>query len=216
MLAACTHSLLHLLGAAGHAKVCRGAAHIVNVALKLRVLRDTAAFFQNAGLAAAGHTAALMQLNGAEIASAKAAAILNNGKLYFLNGRNTPQRFIAGVIAAGKGQFVHFVQFLTAQGHRRKILHQILFALLLHHDLAAHTVLIVHLNAAGLGIGHFILAHFAVAGAFHISIGQVIKIREIAGSLHIGNAAGRLTVCQPPGDLTGLMLAHAKADDVCA
>ena len=42
----------------------------------------------------------------------------------------------------------------------------------------------------------------------------MVKIGQVAGAVHIGDALHRLPCRQPPGDLHGLVLAHAVADDV--
>ena len=44
----------------------------------------------------------------------------------------------------------------------------------------------------------------------------MLKIRHIAGAVHIGDALHRLPCRQAAGNGRGLPLAHAKADDICA
>ena len=96
------------------------------------------------------------------------------------------------------------------------VLHQILFALLLYNDLTADHVLIVHLDAAGLGVGGLVGGNLFKTGALHIPLGQVVEIGQVAGAVHVRDTFHRLPGGQTAGDLHGLVLAHAKADEIRA
>ena len=214
VLAAIAHAILHLLAAAGHTEVGGGAAHIVNVALEVRLVGHPLGLGHNAVGTAAGDPAALMQLNGAEVAAAKAATVLNDGKLHLADGRHAAHLLIHRVIPAGKGQGVDLVQLRAGQRLGGDVLHQIFFALLLHNDLAADHVLIVHLNAAGFCVSHLVGSYLAVTGTLDIFGRQMVKIGQIAGAVHIGDGIDGLPCCQTAGDLGSLPLGHAKADQV--
>ena len=155
-----------------------------------------------------------MQLDGAEVAAAEAAAVLDDGELHLPDGRHAAHALVDGVVAAGVGQRIHLVQLPAHQRLCRDVLHKVLFTLLLDNDLAADHILIVHLDAAGFGVGHLIGGHFPETGALHILFGQVVEIGQVAGAIHIGDGLHRLPCRQPPGDLHGLVLAHAKADEI--
>ena len=157
-----------------------------------------------------------MQSNGAEIAAAVTAAVLHDGKLHLFQAGHAAHRVVAWVGTAGKRQVEHFVQLQPVQGLCGRILHQIPLPLLLHHRLAGHTVLLVHLDAAGLGVGHLVGAHPGKAGAFHVAGGQPGKVRHVAGAGQVGNGGNALPRRQPIGDDHCLPLAHAKADQVRA
>ena len=118
------------------------------------------------------------------------------------------------MVPAGVGQGVHLVQLSAHQRLCGDVLHQILFALLLYNDLAADHVLIVHLDAAGLGVGGLIAGHLFKTGALHIPLGQVVEIGQVAGAVHVRDALHRLPGGKAAGDLHGLVLAHAKADEI--
>ena len=118
------------------------------------------------------------------------------------------------MIPAGVRQGVDLVQLPAHQRLCRDVLHQILLALLLHDDLAADHVLIVHLDAAGFRIGHLIGGDLLEARALHISLGQVIEVGHVAGAVHIGDALHRLPCRQTAGDFHSLVFTHAEADDV--
>ena len=214
VLAAVAHAPEHLLPAGGEAEVGGRPADIVDIALKIRLMGHPLRLGHDAVRAAAGDTAALMELDGAEVAAAKTAAVLDDGELHLPDGRHTAHVFINGMVTAGVGQGVDFIQLPADKGLGRDVLHQIFLALLLDDDLAADHILIVHLDAAGLGVGRLVAGHFFEARALHIPLGQVVKIGQVAGAVHIGDALHRLPCRQPPGDLHRLVLAHAVADDV--
>ena len=216
LFAALTHTPGHLLFAADDPEVCGGAAHIVDVPLKPGGRGNALTLFHNAVGAAAGHPPPLMQSNGAEIAAAVTAAVLHDGKLHLFQAGHAAHRVVAGMGTAGKRQVKHFVQFQPVQGLCGRILHQIPLPLLLHHRLAGHTVLLVHLNAAGLGVGHLVGAHPGKPGAFHIAGGQPGKVRHVTGTRQVGDGGNALPGRQPVGNGHRLPLAHAKADQIRA
>ena len=216
VLAAGAHPAQHLLAAGGEAEVCGRAAHIVDIALEIRLVGHALGFLYDAVGAAAGDPPPLMQLDGAEVAAAEAAAVLDDGELHLADGGHAAHALVDGVIAAGVGQGVHLVQFSAHQRLCGDVLHQILFALLLHDDLAADHVLIVHLDAAGLGVGGLIAGHLFKTGTLHIPLGQVVEIGQVAGAVHVRDGLHRLSGGQTAGDLHGLVLAHAEADEIRA
>ena len=155
-----------------------------------------------------------MQLDGAEVAAAEAAAILDDGELHLADGGHAAHGLVDGVIAAGVGQGVDLIQLPADEGLGGDVLDEVLFALLLDDDIAADDILIVHLDAAGLGVGHLIGGHLLEAGTLHIPLGQVVEVGHVAGTIHVGDALHRLSCRQTAGDRHGLVLAHAEADDV--
>ena len=216
VLAAGAHAAQHLLAAGGEAEVCGGAAHIVDVALEIRLVGHALGFLYDAVGAAAGDASALMQLDGAEIAAAEAAAVLDDGELHLADGRHTAHGLVDGVVAAGVRQGVDLIQLPADEGFCGDVLHEVLLALLLDDDLAADDVLIVHLDAAGFRIGHLIGGDLPEARALHIPLGQVVEVGQVAGAVHIGDALHRLPCRQTAGNFHGLVFTHAEADDVRA
>ena len=157
-----------------------------------------------------------MQLDGAEVAPAEAPPVLDDGELHLPDGGHPAHRLIDRVVAAGIGQGVDLVQLPADQGLGGQVLHQVLFALLLDDDLAADTVLVVHLDAAGFGVGQLVRGHLFVAGALDIAGGQVVEVGHIAGAGQIGDGGDVLPGGQAAGDGGGLPLPHAEADQVAA
>ena len=216
VLAAIAHAPQHLLPAGREPEVGGGAADIVDVALEIRLVGHPLGLGHDAVGTAAGHAAALMQLDGAEVAAAEAAAVLDDGELHLPDGRHAAHGLVDGVIPAGVGQGIDPVQLPAHQRLCRDVLDEVLLALLLDDDLAADDILIVHLDTAGFGVGGLIGRHLFEARALHIFFGQVVEVGQVAGAVHIGDGAYRLSGRQPSGNGNGLVFAHAEADDIRA
>ncbi len=68
------YSAVQLRTARGHAEVCGGSAHVVDIALKVRVLGKLLGFAQYGFVASGGYCSALMKGQRAKAARAEAAA----------------------------------------------------------------------------------------------------------------------------------------------
>ena len=216
VLAAVAHAAQHLLPAGRKAEVCGRAADIVDIALEIRLVGHALGLGHDAVRTAAGDAPPLMELDGAEVTAAETAAVLDDGELHLPDGRNAAHRLINRMIPPGVGQSVDFVQLPAHKGLCRDILDEVFFTLLLDNDLAADDVLIVHLDTAGLCVGHLIGSDLLVTGALDIPLGQVVEVGQVAGAVHISDGLHRFACGKTPGDFHGLMLAHAEADDIRA
>ena len=158
-----------------------------------------------------------MERNGAEIARPEAAAVMGKGEFNLLDGWHTTHFLINGVIIAFVGQLRHGIQFFGGKGQCRRILHQILFSVLLHHGMTAYMILLLQLKAAGTGIGLFILRNLIVRGAgdgiFRQRIG---KRAQITGAPNIPHCRGVLSSCHTVGNLGDRVLPHAVDEKICA
>ena len=77
VLAAAAHTAQHLLPAGREAEVGRRAADVMDVALEIRLVGHPLRLGHDAVGAAAGDPPPLMQLDGAEVTAAEAAAVLD-------------------------------------------------------------------------------------------------------------------------------------------
>ena len=71
-------------------------------------------------------------------------------------------------------------------------------------------------NAASLGIRRLIRRHLFKACALHVALGQMVEVGHVTGAVHVRDVLHRFPGGKAAGDLHGLVLAHAKADDVRA
>ena len=214
VLAAGAHSLEHLFPAGGEPEVRRRAADVVDIALEVGLVGHPLGLGHNAVGAAAGDPAALVELDGAEVAPAEAPTVLDDGELHLPDGGHAPHGLIDRVIPPGIGQGVNFIQLPPHQGFGGQVLDEILLALFLDDDLAADHILVVHLDPAGLGVGHFIRGDLFVPRALHIPGGQVVEVGHVAGAVHVGDGLDGFPGGQAAGDLHRLVLPHAEADQV--
>ena len=168
-------------------------------------------------MAAHRNVAALMERDGAEIAGPKAAPVVGQGKFHLPDGGNAARGFVGGVIVPLVGQLSDGVQFLSGKGQRRRILHQQPLSVLLHHGAPGDMVLLLQLDAAGAGIGLFILRDLIEGGTGDRRIRKrLLQPAEIAGPPDIVHGGGVLPGGHPRGDLGQRMLPHAEAEQVGA
>lgn len=105
----------------------------MDVALEVGIVGKAFGLPQQRGVTAGGDVAPLMERDGAEIAGAKAAAVVGKGKFDLFNGGNAAHFLIDGVVVTLVGQLRHSVQFLGGKGQSGRVLHQVPLPVLLHH-----------------------------------------------------------------------------------
>ena len=159
---------------------------------------------------------ALMIRNGAEIASAIAAAHVVDGEFDLLDGGHAAERFIRRMIISFIGECVNAVELFLFKGERRWILNHDLFAVALDDRLAAHRVVLVLLDAAGARVCEIALGRFCfdfLKGlAFH-GIGNVciiVCVNGVSRAADIVHHGDELAFIEPLCDLHDLMLTHAE------
>ena len=207
------HSAPLLLLAAGVAEVGAGAAHVVDVALELRVVGQQLRLLQHGLDGAAGDHAALVEGQGAEIAPAEAAPVVGDGEANLLNGGDAAG--IHGVYLPGVGQGVQRVQLLPAQGTGRRVHHQRPALTGLEHGTAPDRVVLVIFDLGGAGVGRQVGAHVLVGGAVRpVELQLAHPVGDVGRAGHVGDVRHRRFLRQPPGDLHRGALAHAVYQQV--
>ena len=84
-------SLCHLLFAGREPEIGRRAAHIVDIALKIRLLRQKLCLLHNGFMASGLDDPPLMEGQGTEAAAAEAAPVADQAELHLTDGRNAAQ-----------------------------------------------------------------------------------------------------------------------------
>ena len=190
----------------------------MDIALESGHLGDLFCFLDHALVAADLNVASLMERKRAEVARAEAAAVVDDGELYLLNGGYTAERLIRRMIVTHVRQRVNMVHLLRGQRLCGRVLHKDALAVPLENRLAAHGILFVVLDFDRTGVVRLAGADILVRGAFDRIILQIVRIMH-----HIGRAADSLAcvcalfavlevVCQ----LNDRVLAHAEHHAVCA
>ena len=176
-----------LLFAGREAEVGGRAANIVDIALESGHLGDLFCFLDHALVAANLNVASLMERQRAEVARAEAAAVVDDGELYLLNGRHAAYSLIRRVIIAHIRQRVNVIHLLGGQRLCGRILHENALAVPLENGLAAHGILLVVLDFDRTGVVRLAGADILVRGTFDRIILQIVRIMH-----HIGRAADSL------------------------
>ena len=201
-------AVLFLPGAGCVAEVGRGAAHVVDIALELRVFREDLRLPHHRLDAAGRDHPPLMKGQGAEVAPAEAAPIVGDGEPHLLDGRH--RLFVHGVHLPHEGQVVEPVQLLSGQGALGRVGDEIAPLTGLHHAAATDGVVFVILQLCGLGVGFLVLPHALVGGRGHGAIDAFCRIRsDERRAPHIGDVPHRDFLGEPAGDLFRGRFSHA-------
>ncbi len=174
------------------AEVGRGAADIVDIALKIAIAGKQPGLGQNRFLAAGGDDAALVKGEGAEVAGAKAAAHVGNGKFDLRKRGNAALRVVDGMPFALVGQGVHAVQFFAGKGHVGPVLQEVALAVFLAEGPPAHGVLFVVLRFEGAGVGGAVGGDFLHGGQHERPRGRLGNHHAGAGNAHIRDGTALL------------------------
>ena len=209
------HAVFQLLLAGGSAEVGRGAAHVVDIALEIRQFGKSRHLPDDALVAAGGDHAALMEGQGAEVAAAEAAPVVDNGEFHFLQTGHAAHGLIHGVVLPGVGQLRHPIQLFGGQGHGRGIHQQPAFILLLQDGLAPDGVMLGILHPCGIGIVAHAGGHVLKGGDGDAVIGAERGIADHDGSApDIGHGGDGQLLFQPPGDLNAGGFPHAVNQNI--
>ena len=141
------HAAFGLLFARMVSEICRGAADIIYVALEVGEFRQRRDLAYDAFVAAACDHSALMEGQGAEAASAEAAAVVDDRELDLLDGGNAAERLVHRVILLCVRKLGDAVELLCFERHRRGIYDKITPVVLLDERPAAHGVVLGVLKA---------------------------------------------------------------------
>ena len=206
-------AVLLLPGTGGVAEVGGGAAHIVDVSLKLRVFRQDLRLPHH-GLDAPGcHHPPLVEGQGAEVAPAEAAPVVGDREAHLLDGGHPLG--IHGVHLPGEGQVIEPVQLLPGQRAGRRIGREIPPLAGLHHAAAPDGIVLVVLQLGGRGVLPLILPHPLVGGDSHRAVDTPVRLGcDVRRAPDIGDLPHGDFVGKPPGDLPGGRLPHAVHQQV--
>ena len=216
-LASCANAVLELLVAGGIAEVCGGTANVVDVALKVGQLRDLFCLLDHAFDASGAHGASLVEGERAEVAAAKAAAVVGDGEFYLLNARNASRCLVGGVVVAHIGQGVNVIQLLALKRGHGGILHQELAVVHLADGATVDGVLVLILHAEGLGVGSLAFLQLVIVkGGRHGEVDQLLGLCEVDRSAHVADLANGHASVEQTGDAKKDILAHAVGQEVGA
>ena len=204
-LAVLAQAVFQLLFAGRIAEVCGWAAYIMDISLESRIAGHFLCFCDDGFLAAGNDLSALMEGDGAEVAVAKAAAVLHDGKFDLLDGIYTAELFIG----AGERELENFVQLFTGEGRHRRILYQIFgVSLLLDNNLAVDSILPLVLDLMCFGIAFLVFRNLAERSTGNAFSRDLILSAEIACSADVADGMDIFALLQLFGQLFDDLFAH--------
>ena len=146
---ALAHTAFFLSLAGGRAEVCGRAADVMDITLEIGHFGEDFGFFQNRSFTSRCDGSALVVSDGAEIASAVAAADMVDGEFDFFDGGNTAERFIRRMIISFVGKIENVIELFCFERRRRGILNDDFFAVALNDRFASYGIVFILLNTAG-------------------------------------------------------------------
>ena len=206
---------LQLRLTAGYAEIRRRAAHIVNIPLEARLLRQQLRLTDYRILTAGLNDAPLMGNNGAEIAATEAAALTYKAELHFLQRRDATCRLIHGMICPHVRQIINLIHLLSGKRHGRRILDYAPLTVLLSQPSAPDGILLQILLPKSGGKDLLVRRHLIKGRNLHIIV-NIIKIRNPeTGTGDILYRLYRRTLLQLCRQRQNLLLTHTIDEQVC-
>ena len=200
-----------------HAEIGGGAAHVVDVALEIGVLRHELGLGDQALVAAALDDAPLVEVERAERALAQTAAVAGEAELDLGDGGNAARGLVAGVIGPRVGQLVDSVQLLGGERRWRRVMDDVdPMRVLLHQRVAEEGVELTVLHAKAARVLGLVGLHLLEGGQDDGLVALLVAACAVDGALDEAEILHREAGVERLGDLDDGVLAHAVADDVGA
>ena len=199
------------LSVAGRApEVRRGPAHIVDIALEARHLREDFRLAQDGAVAAALDDAPFMRDNRAEVAAAKTAAMAHEAELHLADGRHAAVLFVDRMVGAHIGQVVDGVHARLIEGHGWLVLHHAPLVVLLGEPPPADGVLL-QIFQLKRGRELFFARLHCLIRRQCLVVPNIVEIRHtVAGALHVLDVLHGHALLQIRRDLDDGPLPHAE------
>ena len=197
--------------------VRRRAAHVVDVALELRVGDHLLRLFHDGLMASHLHDAPLMERQRAKRALAEAAAIAGQAELHLADCRDAAGFLVHGVVRARIRQAVHGVHLRSGQRLARRVLHhELVIGIGLDQAFFRERVAVAVLHVEAARVLEAVLLHAIERGQKLVIVHVLKRFRAIHRAVDerdVGHVkAGRQRI----GYLHDGMFAHAVADQVGA
>ena len=160
--------------------VRRGTAHIMDIALELRVGDHLLRLFHNGLMAAHLHDAPLMERQRAKRALAEAAAIAGQAELHLADCRNATGLLVHGVVRARIRQAVDRVHLRGGQRLARRVLHhKLMVGIGFHQAFSREGVAVAVLHVEAARILEVVLLHAVERGQQLVIVHVLKRFRAI-------------------------------------
>ncbi len=179
-----------LFAAGREAEIGCGAPHVMDVSLKLRILRQKPCLFHQGFVAPRLDNPPLMESQGAKAACAKTSPVADQAKLHFLDGRHPPCLLIRRVVATHVRKAIDLIHLLLGQRRRRRVLDNILPiappTVRLYQTLSRKRVRVAVLNGKAAGIFPPVPFHVLVIRQQFIIINPLQAPGPVNGAVYKG------------------------------
>ena len=207
--------MLELLVAGRTAKVCCRSAHVVDVALKLRVAREQLGLAHDRVVAAHLQHAALVEGERAKRALAKAAAVGADGKLDLGKGRHAARGIVVGMPVARVGELGDLVHLVGGERCRRRVLHHVdVVGVGLHQAMTGNGVHVLLLHVKAACVVELVGRKVVPAGQQVVVVDFVERAGTVDGAVDVGDLVDGQPGVERVGDLDDRVLAHAVDEDI--
>ena len=158
----------------------RGAAHVVDVALELRVGDHLLRLFHDGLMASHLHDTPLMERQRAKRALAEASAIAGQAELHLADGRDTAGFLVHGMVGTRIRQAVYGIHFRGGQRLARRVLHhELMVGIRFHQAFSRERVAVAVLHVEAARILEVILLHAVERGQQLVIVHVLKRFRAI-------------------------------------
>ena len=174
-------ALGQLLFAGRKTEIGSRAAYIVDITLKIGLLRQKLRFFHQRLMASCLNNAALMEGQRTEAAGSKAATVADQAEFDFPDSRNTAICFVTRMVISHVRKRIDLIHLFLGQWLGRRILNHEFFSVIrLNQSLSKHRIGIAVLDKEALCINPFIVFQLLVVRQHLIIIYNI----QISGFKH--------------------------------
>ena len=211
-----TCPLCHLLFAGREPEIGCGTAHIVDVALEIRLLCQKPRLRQNGFMASDLDDPPLVEGQGTEAAAAKAAPVADETELHLADGRDASQSLVGRMGRPHIRKGVHIIHFQGGKGLCRGILdHKKVIRIRLTKTLSGKRIRVLVLGEKALRIGTLVFPHLVVGRQPNRIINILPPVCLINGPVNKGKILNVDSRGQGVGNLYDGPFSHTIGNEIC-
>ena len=211
-----TRTLGHLLCTGRIPEIGCRAAYIMDIALKIRLLRQKLCLLDQRLMASCLDDPPLMEGQGTKAAGSKAAAVTDQAELDLPDSRNTTCRLIGRMVGSHIGKIIDIIHFLLTQWFCRWILYHIDMSLIrLYQTFPGKRICVAVLDKKALCILLFVLLKLRKIRKQLIIVDRVQIFGPVHGSINKRNVFDVDSAVQGICDLYDRVFPHSIGNNIC-
>ena len=156
-----------------------------------------------------------MEGKRAEVATAKATAVVRDRKFDLFDAGDTAFFFVRGVIIAHIRQGIYAVKLAPFKRGHWRILHKHFAVVKLANGATVNGILVFILHAKSFGVLAFVVFEFVIIkGCCHIVVDGILGLAKINGSAHVADFSHRNTARKQLRDAQKNVFAHTVGENI--